>query len=256
MHGYTTNWFRSFRESARQSASIIVPHLLQLTGARSVVDVGCGVGAWLDQYRRHGVDDLLGVDGDYIDRREFLLDARQFVAHDLQRPLELGRTFDLCQCLEVAEHLPPRCADVLVESLTGSASLVFFSAAVPGQGGTHHVNEQWPKYWVDRFADHGYYLIDAIRHRIWNNSRVDFWYAQNAVLFADEGALELNPLLRAEYHRTRPEHVALVHPHLFERTASALQRTWDYRCRCLLRSAWQRVRTLRDGPNRPSAARK
>jgi SAM-dependent methyltransferase len=241
MHRYTTHWFRSFRESAAQSASVVVPQVLQLTGARSVVDVGCGVGAWLDQYRRHGITDLLGVDGPYVDAEELLLDPRQFISHDLQLPLHLGRTFDLCQCLEVAEHLPSRCADSLIESLTALAPIVFFSAAVPGQGGTHHVNEQWPSYWVTRFEVRGYRLVDALRHRIWNDPRVDYWYAQNAVLFANDAALQQNARLRSAHAQTHRDHVAMVHPQLFEHTAAALHRTWDYRCRYFLRSAWHRV---------------
>jgi SAM-dependent methyltransferase len=241
MRGYTMRWFGSFRESATRSASVIVPQILKLTGAQSVVDVGCGVGAWLAEYRRHGVETLLGIDGAYVDRSALLMEAGQFLAHDLRRPLQIGRTFDLCQCLEVAEHLPADSADGLVEFLTQLAPIVFFSAAVPGQGGTHHVNEQWPNYWCERFAARGYQLVDALRHQIWNDSRVDFWYAQNAVLFVDDRALAANERLQEAHRQTRPEHLALVHPQLFERTAQALERTWEYRARALMRSAWRRL---------------
>lgn len=242
MRGYTTDWFRSFRESAGQSAATVVPLILELTEAQSIVDVGCGVGAWLAEYRQHGVEDYLGVDGDYVDPGELVIDPDHFVSHDLRESLRLDRRFDFCQCLEVAEHLPARCADALVDSLVALAPIVFFSAAIPGQGGTHHVNEQWPAYWIERFETRGYRLVDAIRHRIWNDPNVDFWYAQNAVLFVEESVFAQNARLRDEHARTRPEHVAMVHPYLFERTARSLSSTWDQRWKRILRHAVSRVR--------------
>jgi hypothetical protein len=58
--------------------------------------------------------------------------------------------------------------------------VILFSAAVPGQGGLHHVNEQWQSYWASLFLDRGYDVFDALRPRIWRNENVSFWYRQNA----------------------------------------------------------------------------
>jgi hypothetical protein len=54
--------------------------------------------------------------------------------------------------LECAEHLPAHRAAPLVEWLTKSAPIVVFSAAIPGQGGKGHINEQPPDYWNDLFG--------------------------------------------------------------------------------------------------------
>ena len=54
--------------------------------------------------------------------------------------------------MEVAEHLPREKASVFIDTLTKHSGIVLFSAAVPGQGGTYHVNEQWPKYWNELFS--------------------------------------------------------------------------------------------------------
>jgi hypothetical protein len=69
-----------------------------------------------------------------------------------------------------------------VENLCGISDLVFFSAAIPGQGGTHHVNERWLSYWEDLFAARGYRVFDALRNTNWHDQRVEWWYRQNAVL--------------------------------------------------------------------------
>jgi hypothetical protein len=65
--------------------------------------------------------------------------------------------------LEVAEHLSGKAGACLVHTLTQAAPLVMFSAAVPGQRGSHHINEQWPGYWRSLFTDEGFRLFNPIR---------------------------------------------------------------------------------------------
>jgi 2-polyprenyl-3-methyl-5-hydroxy-6-metoxy-1,4-benzoquinol methylase len=90
------------------------------------VDLGCGVGTWLRVFQEHGIQDVLGIDGDYVDRSALDIAEACFRSTDLSRPLEIERQFDLALCLEVAEHLPQRSAATLVGSLCGSAPLCFF----------------------------------------------------------------------------------------------------------------------------------
>jgi hypothetical protein len=54
--------------------------------------------------------------------------------------------------LEVGEHISESAANHFIESLTTHAPVVLFSAAIPYQGGDHHVNEQFLPYWVERFS--------------------------------------------------------------------------------------------------------
>jgi len=64
-----------------------------------------------------------------------------------------------------------------------------FSAAVPGQGGTEHVNEQWPEYWHDKFANYGFLKLDIIRKEIWLNPSVKYWYRQNTFVYTKKDLL-------------------------------------------------------------------
>lgn len=184
--GYTRGFYDAFSSGSRSSAQTVVPIVLDLVGGvRSVLDVGCGIGTWLSAFAEHGVGDLLGVDGEYVDRSQLLVPAEWFAAHDLSVPLALGRTFDLVTSLEVAEHLESSTAGTFVGSLCAHASeAVLFSAAAPGQGGRHHVNEQWPSYWVRLFSAHGFEPFDVVRPRIWDDQSVEWWYRQNTLLFA------------------------------------------------------------------------
>lgn len=100
--------------------------------------------------------------------------------HDLTTSLKSDRLFDLVMSLEVAEHLDAKYAETFVDSLTNFGPVILFSAAVPFQGGEHHVNEQWPSYWEELFAKKGYVAVDAIRKHIWQNPEVEWWYAQKS----------------------------------------------------------------------------
>jgi SAM-dependent methyltransferase len=209
---YTPNFFEVLRDGVRRSAEVIVPIVLQLLPARSVVDVGCGEGAWLAAFLKHGAEEVLGVDGDYIASRDLQIPPGRFRSADLGKPLRLTDSFDLAVSLEVAEHLPADSASDFIESLSRLAPAVLFSAAVPRQGGTNHVNEQWPEYWAKLFERHGFVPVDAIRKRVWQDERVEFWYAQNTLIFCARELLDRNERLRAEFQKTNPEQLALIHP--------------------------------------------
>jgi SAM-dependent methyltransferase len=189
----------------------VLPHLLELTGARSIVDVGCGVGTWLAAARELGVRDLLGLDGTYVDRRMLEIPEECFRAVDLMQPLAAERIFDVALCLEVGEHLPESKADVLVESLTRLAPVVLYSAAVPRQGGENHVNEQWQTWWVDRFRKFEYVALDCIRRRVWDDPQVEWWYAQNILLMVRQDRLLASAALMRESEKSCGP-VAIVHP--------------------------------------------
>jgi SAM-dependent methyltransferase len=171
------------RSGSGSSAEVVVPLVVEWVRPRSVVDVGCGTGTWLAAFRRRGVEDMIGVDGSAVPCDLLQIPADRFLVRDLSKPLDLGRTFDLALCLEVGEHLPAASAPTLVASLAALAPVVLFSAAIPGQGGVGHVNEEWPRAWAERFRAAGFAWADPIRPRIWNDPGVEPWYAQNALLF-------------------------------------------------------------------------
>ena len=151
---YDARFFAAVSQLAARSAVACVPLILETLSPRSVIDVGCGHGEWLAAVMGCGIHDILGIDGDYVDRAQLRIPATAFLARDLTRPLALEKRFDLALSLEVAEHLPASSALNFVRGLTSLAPAIVFSAAVPRQGGCHHVNEQWPWYWKELFSRH------------------------------------------------------------------------------------------------------
>jgi hypothetical protein len=176
-----------------------------------VVDVGCGLGAWLAVFSEHGVRDVVGIDGPWINPTTLEIDAADFQVADLREPLELGRRFELALCLEVAQLLDPTLAKQLVRSLTALSDTVVFSAAIPAQGGLGHVNEQWPRYWADLFAERSYIATDPFRPHIWDEPNVKWWFAQNTICLVSREALARLPALNRHVCESgRP--LSLVHP--------------------------------------------
>lgn len=212
MDSYSQDYYRSLKDGSRRSAELIVPFVTELVDPQSVVDVGCGTGTWLCVFGAAGIRDLYGIDRPEL--RSGLLDIppERFHGHDLGTELTLDRVFDLVVSVEVAEHLPEGAAEQYVTSLTRLGPVVLFSAAVPHQGGEHHVNEQWPGYWVDLFSAKGYRAIDCLRQRIWEAGAVDWWYAQNLLLFVEEAHLARWPRLRAAAESAPPTPLSLIHP--------------------------------------------
>lgn len=189
------------------AANEVVPIVMELIQPASVIDVGCGIGTWLAVFEEAGVQETLGVDGEYVDRALLHIREEQFVTVDLIHPFRYDKKFDLVVSLEVAEHLPESAADTFVETLISLGDTILFSAAIPGQGGQNHLNEQWPDYWQTKFAAHGYQFHDVIREKIWWNKKVDVWYRQNMFLVSKKSALE-NTLIWNYKNNT-------IHPELF-----------------------------------------
>jgi SAM-dependent methyltransferase len=181
---YPKAFFDLSWDNSRMFAEIVLPILRKLIGPiRSVCDVGCGNGAMLEVARRQGIEFIAGFDGEWA-RQALVIPERYFTACDLNEPAPPPtQRFDLCISVEVAEHLEPESAEHLVERLTGLSDVVMFSAAIPGQGGTQHINEQWTAYWVKQFERRGYVGADVIRPRIWEDTRISTWYRQNVLLF-------------------------------------------------------------------------
>ena len=212
---YDESFYKGQQDRSAMSAQVVVPIVLSLFPCHSVVDFGCGVGGWLKEFERHGVSDYLGVDGDYVPRDFLKIPANRFRPLDLQNLTALDRRFDLACSLEVAEHLPEDSAKSFVAALVGAAPVILFSAAIPNQGGTHHVNERWQSYWAALFAEHGYIALDCVRPAVFGDQRVELWYRQNILMFCVPGARPSGCMAV-----TSPYYLNRVDPELFTHLAN------------------------------------
>lgn len=165
----------------------IADTLDQIVEFRSTLDLGCGNGFLIARLADKGKF-VVGVDGSKhaaASAPEHVADRIQVM--DLTRPLSIGR-FDLVICSEVAEHLEERFATPLVETICANAAQsIFFTAATPGQGGHHHVNEQPHEYWIDKFEQQEF-VLDAVatnrlRSELAATLHAVWWFTNNALIF-------------------------------------------------------------------------
>jgi SAM-dependent methyltransferase len=179
MSEFSAAFYEMIRDGCRSSAAVVAPIVDKLVSPRSVVDVGCGEGWWGAAFVELGCS-AVGLDGKYA------APSAQIPFHvvDLESTIGEFGPFDLAVCLEVAEHLSPERAPSFVADLCRLAPTVLFSAAAPGQAGIGHINCRPPSYWARLFADHSYDGTGGLRAKVWGDSRVEWWYQQNLMLFS------------------------------------------------------------------------
>ncbi|MFI5329502.1 MAG: methyltransferase domain-containing protein [Desulfobaccales bacterium] len=212
MNPYSNDFYENRVKYTLDSAKEIIPIIIGLIKPKSVVDVGCGTGEWLSIFKQYGVTTVLGIDGDYVTPKNLKISDQEFLPFDLKKPLRLERESDLVISVEVAEHLPPECAEMFIESLTRLGPIILFSAAIPFQSGLHHLNEQWPDYWEELFRKQNYQVIDCIRKKIWQNANVAYYYAQNMLLFVKKDLINKYPQLAEELRQNESNILSIVHP--------------------------------------------
>jgi hypothetical protein len=242
---YSDAFFVGQKDLSYQSARQVIPIIRQFVPVGSVCDVGCGVGTWLRAFREAGVQDILGLDGHYVDKNLLEIPSSVFHEADLRQPLRLDRSFDLAMSIEVAEHLPESRSFSFVEDLTRLAPVVLFSAAIPRQGGTAHINEQWQSYWAALFARCGFATCDVLRPIIWDNADIARWYRQNILLFCRRDFLPEVPRLKSGPDNTLP--LSIVHPQQYLEIWEELnvRRSWQLLTDSLQRALHRREERLR-----------
>ena len=168
--------------SARAFVRIIIKHFKP----RSVIDVGSGIGIYLKEFEKQDIE-ILGFDG-APDAVKHSLVGDKIHLHDLSKPLELNRRFDLCLCVEVAEHLPKTSANTLINSLVRLSDTHIFTAATPGQGDLSigHINEQPHAHWKAKFREHSFAYISKLTEELREEmikEKVVWWVTKNLMLF-------------------------------------------------------------------------
>lgn len=201
MYNYDEKFFQYTNQISARSADVIVPLLYRALEPQSVLDLGCGCGVWLARWSQSGVEEIVGIDGDYVRREDLAISPASFLSRDLAEPVDLGRRFDLAQSLEVAEHLPESRARSFVSDLCRHSDVVFFGAAPPGQGGENHINEQPYEYWQRLFEEQGYEAYDFVRPRVLHRHEVTPWHRYNPVLYVRAGKALPDEILKTRIPR-------------------------------------------------------
>lgn len=206
---YTEHFSHEQYSGSLRSARKVVPEFIGLYGTpQSVVDVGGGLMPWLEVFGEHGTEELHGLDSVEPCMLPMSKFQRSYNSIDLNEPFSLDRRFDLAVSLEVGEHLLPSSAENFVDSLSSLSDVVLFSAAIPGQGGFRHINEQWQSWWASKFLRRGFLPETQLRTNIWGDEAVEWWYRQNVVVYVRQG----KPLSGSVVQLSEIHWLDVVHP--------------------------------------------
>lgn len=212
---YDEKYYKKHQNGSYTSAQIILGFIQKITNFRTIIDYGCGMGTWGSAAKRLGISRYVGIDQNPYDPAYMLIDSCDYMQQDLQKPIDIDSDsrFDLAICVEVAEHIPKDKADVLVNNVCRNSEIVLFSAALTGQGGTGHINEQPCSYWIEKFRARGYLPIDCIRPTFWDLEQIEIWYRNNCILYMTPKTLNQ---FKANIPPILPP-TDIIHPEMLER---------------------------------------
>ncbi|MBC8444459.1 class I SAM-dependent methyltransferase [Candidatus Woesearchaeota archaeon] len=213
---YNEEFYDEMSDSSYNSAKIYLGHLWKYMQPVSVLDVGCGRGAWLKACHEYGSRELLGFDGEWNSQSMMIDKDIKYKSIDLNRVFNVEKRVDLAMSLEVAEHLNPTLSNQFVNCLTESSDAILFSAAYCKQGGTEHINENKHSYWAKIFSNYNYVPFDLFRPTFWGDTRVGFWYRQNTFLYVKNDSDIFNKLQGFKIKEIdQTDFMNCVHPDLY-----------------------------------------
>jgi len=217
---YTNKFYQQRRKQTLASAQIILKKLFTTFSPKLIIDFGCATGIWLAECKRLGATKTYGVDGDWVDRDLLEIDSSEFKNHDFgQLKYNSEYKYELAMCIEVAEHLSEEMGSMLIDSLTETSDVILFSAAVCGQGGTGHINEQAQYYWAQEFSKRDYVCLDLLRPEIWENETVNVIYKQNMLVYVRQSVCDRLSLESKII--SQPFELNRIHPDLFLKRSSS-----------------------------------
>ncbi len=160
---------------ARASAQALLPDLLSRLAARSVLQVGCGTGAWLAVALDLGVDDVVGIDDTACPPEAMRVGRDRVQQVDFARGFDLGRRFDVVLCVDLVPRLPTSSFDALAAALVGHGDVVVVATASPGKEGRTSL--------ATSLACHGLLPI-ANWPAVPSRTQVAPWHARDLALYA------------------------------------------------------------------------
>jgi len=210
---YDEKYYKKHQDGSYKSAQIILKFIHGITNFQTLIDYGCGMGTWGSAAKSLGISHYVGIDQNSYDPTYMLIESSDYIQQDLQEPIDIASKFDLAICVEVAEHVPKDKSDILLNNVCQNSEVVLFSAALTGQGGTGHINEQPCSYWIQKFRTRGYLPVDFIRSFFWNEEQIEIWYRNNCILYMTSEALKQ---FKANIPPTLPP-TDIIHPQMLER---------------------------------------
>ncbi|MDD3088164.1 MAG: hypothetical protein PHP89_06335, partial [Candidatus Omnitrophica bacterium] len=110
-----------------------------------------------------------------------------FLLFDIRKAYKSKKKYDLCFCLEVAEHIEEEYSDVLIKSLASSSPLIVFTAEPAAATGVRHINLKPYQWWISKFERESFVfdraLTERLRQEMLKVEGIQDWYVRNLLVF-------------------------------------------------------------------------
>lgn len=178
-----------FYQFSKEEVTKFVPNFVDVVcthlNPQSVIDIGCGMGLYVKEFNLREIK-VVGYDGSPHALKNSVAKNGLVKQHDLRKTFVPDESYDLAICIEVAEHIPTDLSDNLLDTLTNSSNVILFTAAQKGQGGTDHINEQTPQFWLDKFLKRNFVFDKSLTHKlVWEmkSKEIPWWIYDNLMIF-------------------------------------------------------------------------
>lgn len=158
----------------------LIKAVLNFYQPQKVLDLGCGLGYFVDYLRQQEID-AWGVEAE--DLGEAFKTPGYQIRQNLSESFDLKEKYDLVICLEVVEHIPHEFEETVFDNIVHHVSkYLLFSGATPGQYGTGHINERAESHWFSHLVRRGLVLRhqETVKFRLASTLS---WYAKNVSLW-------------------------------------------------------------------------
>jgi cyclopropane fatty-acyl-phospholipid synthase-like methyltransferase len=160
-------------------AEALASYLL-ITGHKTVVDFGCGMGDYARAFK------ALNLDVEAFDGNPNTEALTEGIGHvlDLSKPFYLQKKFDAVLSLEVGEHIPAEFEDLFITNITKHVrKTLIISWAIEGQGGSGHVNCRNNDYIIADICDRGFKYNEQASNQLRKAATNASWFGYTLMVF-------------------------------------------------------------------------
>ena len=169
-HRYNDKYYKRHYDQYRGWENAVGKYVVDITLVSSIIDIGCGVGSYLEGAFHAGCKDIQGLEISFESAKPHIVeDILPYISYgDATQNLGINRKFDCALSFEVAEHIEPSGTERFIDNLTSlSNDYIIMTAAPPGQAGTGHINLKPKEFWVDSLEAKGFKFQDQLVQIFW-----------------------------------------------------------------------------------------
>jgi hypothetical protein len=182
---YSRDFHTSIENDEYPQAVRLAEYISQYLHPSKFIDFGCSTGLYLREIKNK-IPTILSIGYEFSEPAVSHALCSDVIQFDLTNKLDIEKVPNtLGLCLEVLEHIADEHWHPVLENLTQNCDMILFSAAVPGQGGTGHINCRHKIDWIRRFHSLGWVIdLDRTKHMLehMKNGYHMGWFAWNAMI--------------------------------------------------------------------------